>query len=216
MVAGRTARLLIADDHAVVREGLKALINREVDLEVVAEAIDGRDAVQQASTNDFDLAILDVAMPIMTGLQAARELTRDGLPVLILSMYDREEYVLEALSTGAAGYVLKREVDQAIVSACRAVLAGGDFVHPRSMSALVERYRRGRAQGDQSRALLTAREQEVAKLIAEGRSSQEIADLLTISLKTVDHHRTNILAKLGASDRVEITRYAIRSGLVEP
>lgn len=214
----RPARVLVADDHAVVREGLKALINREVDLQVVAEATDGREAVAVAAREPLDLAVVDVAMPAMTGLQATRELTRrHAFPVLVLSMYDREEYVAEAIAAGASGYVLKREVDEAVVAAIRAALGGAPFVHPPSMAAVVERcLRRGRDGGAGGASLLTPREQEVAKLIAEGLSSQQIATVLTISVKTVDHHRTNILQKLGASDRVDITRYAIRAGLVEP
>jgi DNA-binding NarL/FixJ family response regulator len=211
------ARILVADDHAVVREGLKAVLNREVDLVVVAEASTGREAIELARSEPLDLAILDVAMPGLTGLQATSELVRHGVPVLILSMYDREEYVLEALSAGARGYVLKREVDKDITSACRAVLRGEPFVHPASLGALVERHRHQRAHGeDTSFGLLTPREREVAKLIAEGQSSRQIASALTISLKTVDKHRTHLLQKLGVSDRVEITRYAIRTGLVEP
>jgi DNA-binding NarL/FixJ family response regulator len=217
VTANTPARILVADDHAVVREGLKAVINREVDLHVVAEAGDGRQAVDMARQQPLNLAILDVAMPVLTGLQATAELARYDVPLLLLSMYDREEYVLEALSAGARGYVLKREVDKDIVSACRAVLRGESFVHPRSLGAIVERYRRGYAQrGRPCHGLLTDREREVAKLIAEGRSSQQIATALTLSPKTVDHHRTNILHKLEASDRVDITRYAIRTGLVEP
>jgi DNA-binding NarL/FixJ family response regulator len=209
------ARILVADDHAVVREGLKAVIEREHDLQVVAEAADGRQAVAQVASTQIHLAILDVAMPGLTGLQATREITRDrDLPVLILSMYDREQYFFEALAAGAAGYVLKRQADRDIVAACRAALRGEPFIYPQAMSALMRRHlQRGEAAG---RGVLTPRETEVVKLIAEGHSSQEIAERLTISPKTVERHRTNILEKLGMRDRVEVTRYAIRTGLVEP
>jgi DNA-binding NarL/FixJ family response regulator len=213
------ARVLIADDHGVVREGLKAVLERQADLQVVAEAVDGLDAVEQAAANDIDLAILDVAMPRMTGLQATREITRrrPGLPVLLLSMYDREQYFFEAVAAGAAGYVLKRQADRDVVDACRAALRGEPFIYPAALSALMRGYVDRAARGERpGRGPLTPRESEVAKLIAEGHSSGEIAELLAISPKTVERHRANILEKLELRDRVEVTRYAIRNGLVEP
>ena len=213
------ARVLIADDHTVVREGLKAVLERQADLRVVAEAVDGLDAVEQATRADVDLAILDVAMPRMTGLQAVREITRrrPGLPVLLLSMYDREQYFFEALAAGAAGYVLKRQADRDILDACRAALRGEPFIYPAALSSLMRRYLDRLAGGERpGRGPLTPRETEVVKLIAEGSSSAEIAELLVISPKTVERHRANILDKLGLRDRVELTRYAIRTGLVEP
>lgn len=215
---GGPTRLLIADDHAVVRAGLKALINREPDLTVVAEAADGREALQVAVDERIDLAILDIAMPGMTGLQATREIRRRrALPILILSMYDREQYFFEAIAAGAAGYVLKRQVDQDIIEACRAAIGGQPFIYPTALSALMRRYLADVERGqDAGTDLLTPRETEVVKLIAEGHSSQEIAAILCISLKTVDRHRTNLLEKLDMNDRVHVTRYAIRTGLVEP
>ncbi|HZD87504.1 MAG TPA: response regulator transcription factor [Gaiellaceae bacterium] len=213
------ARILIADDHAVVREGIKAMLEKEPDLTVVAEAEDGLEAVQKATSEDVHLAVLDVAMPALTGLQAAREIAarRPDLPILILSMYDREQYFFEALAAGASGYVLKREADRDVVEACRAALRGQPFVYPKVMSALMQRYLERTARGERpGRGPLTPRETEVVKLIAEGRTSQEIAELLVISPKTVERHRANVLEKLGMRDRVEVTRYAIREGLVEP
>jgi DNA-binding NarL/FixJ family response regulator len=218
MTGADVARVLIADDHAVVRAGLKALIDREPDLEVVAEAADGRQALQLGINQELDLAILDIAMPGLTGLQATREIRRRReLPILVLSMYDREQYFFEAIAAGAAGYVLKRQVDQDIIGACRAALAGEPFIYPNALSTLMRRYLALVDHGqDPAAGLLTPRETEVVKLIAEGHSSSEIADMLCISLKTVDRHRTNILEKLNMSDRVQVTRYAIRTGLVEP
>jgi DNA-binding NarL/FixJ family response regulator len=218
MTGTTVARVLVADDHAVVRAGLKALIDREPDLEVVAEAADGREALQLAGSEELDLAILDIAMPGLTGLQVTREVRRKrDLPILILSMYDREQYFFEAIAAGAAGYVLKREVDQDIIAACRAAISGQPFIYPNALSALMRRYlalvERGQDAGS---GLLTPRETEIVKLIAEGHSSQEIADILSISLKTVDRHRTNLLEKLNMNDRVQVTRFAIRTGLVEP
>jgi DNA-binding NarL/FixJ family response regulator len=217
-MTGTVARVLIADDHAVVRAGLKALIDKEPDLEVVAEAEDGRQALQLSLSEQFDLAILDIAMPGLTGLQVTREIRRKReLPILILSMYDREQYFFEAIAAGAAGYVLKRQVDQDIIEACRAALSGEPFIYPSALGALMRRHLRMVDRGTATGAgPLTPRETEVVKLIAEGHTSQEIADRLCISLKTVDRHRTNLLEKLNMNDRVQVTRYAIRSGLVEP
>jgi DNA-binding NarL/FixJ family response regulator len=213
------AQILIADDHAVVREGIKAMLEKEPDLRVVEEAADGLEAVERAMSTEVHLAILDVAMPALTGLQAAREIAarRADLPILILSMYDREQYFFEALACGASGYVLKRQADQDIVEACRAALRGQPFIYPRVLGSLMRRYTERVEGGERpGRGQLTARETEIVKLIAEGHTSQEIAELLVISPKTVERHRANVLEKLGMRDRVEVTRYAIREGLVEP
>jgi len=213
------AGILVADDHSLVREGLKALIAREPDLEVVAEASDGPEAVAIATTDQIDLVTIDVAMPRMTGLQATREITRrrPSLPVLILSMYDREQYFFDAVAAGAAGYVLKRQADRDVVDACREALRGRPFIYPAALTAVMRRYLEQLDHGEQmGSGPLSPRETEVVKLIAEGHSSQEIARLLTISRKTVERHRENILEKLEVRDRVDVTRYAIRAGLVEP
>jgi DNA-binding NarL/FixJ family response regulator len=213
------ARILVADDHAVVREGIKAMLEREPDLTVAAEAANGLDAVEQAMSPELHLAILDVAMPALTGLQATREISRrrPELPILILSMYDREQYFFEALAAGASGYVLKRQADRDIVEACRAALRGQPFIYPQALSTLMQRYLERIERGERpGRGPLTPRETEIVKLIAEGHSSQEIAELLVISPKTVERHRANVLDKLDMRDRVEVTRYAIREGLVEP
>ena len=211
--------ILIADDHAVVRSGLRLVLDPQPDLKVVAEAENGADAVERCLAGDIHLAILDVAMPRLTGLQAARELSRrcPDLRTLILSMYDKEQYFFEAIAAGASGYVVKRAADKDIVEACRAAMCGETFLYPTTMSTLLreklERVRRGEEPGRAS--TLTPRETEIAKLVAEGHSSQEIAELLVISLKTVERHRANILEKLQIRDRVDLTRYAIRQGLVE-
>ena len=213
------AHVLIADDHEVVRRGLAAVLEREPDLRVVAEATDGAEAVEAALSSDVHLAILDIAMPRMTGLQAARELSRrrPELRILILSMYDKEQYFFEALTSGASGYVLKRAADRDIVEACRKALRGEPFIYPTAMRGLMRRYLAAVERGETpGRGPLTPREAEIVKLIAEGRSSQEIADVLVISPKTVERHRANILDKLAMHDRVDLTRYAIREGLVEP
>lgn len=212
-------RILLADDHAVVRRGLRMVLDAEPDLEVVAEVGDGAAAVEQALREEFHLAILDVTMPRLTGIQAARQLTRrkPELRVLILSMHDNERYFFEALAAGASGYVLKSVADRDLVEACRATMRGEPFIYPGAVKALVRDYLERAKDGNSAHHdPLSPRESEIVKLIAEGNSSREIAELLVISEKTVERHRANILDKLGMRDRVELTRYAIRSGLVEP
>ena len=211
-------RILVADDHEIVRRGLKLLMEREPDLNVVAEASDGAEAVDRAIAEDVDLAILDVSMPRMTGLQAVRELSRrkPGLRTLILSMYENEQFLFEALKAGASGYVLKSGADRDIVDACRAAMRGDTFLYPSAVSSLVRDYAQRDGEAEEGFDPLTPREQEVLKLMAEAHSSKTIAQLLSISIKTVERHRANILEKLGMRDRVELTRYAIRRGLVEP
>jgi DNA-binding NarL/FixJ family response regulator len=214
-----TAEILLADDHAMVRRGLRHVLEAEADLAVAAEAGDGREALDLALQRDFDLAVLDIKMPRLTGLQAAQELSRrrPELRVLILSGNHSEQYFFEALRIGASGYVLKSAADRDLVRACRAALRGESFIYPRAVKALAREYLERLREGDGAGPeLLTARETQVVKLIAEGSINREIATELTISEKTVERHRANILEKLGMRDRVELTRYAIRRGLVEP
>ena len=210
-------RILVADDHALVRDGLKHVIDAEPDLAVVAEAADGAEAVERALADDIHLAILDISMPRMTGLQAARELShrRPELRLLMLSMYDNEQFLFEALKAGAAGYVLKSGADDDIVDACRAAMRGESFLYASAVSALVRDFlERGGRESDPDP--LTPRELEVLKLIAESKTSKGIAEILVLSVKTVERHRADILHRLGMRDRVELTRYAIRRGLIEP
>ncbi|MFC9501831.1 response regulator [Streptomyces sp. NPDC056982] len=212
-------RILLADDHALVRRGVRLILDGEPDLEVVAEAGDGAEAIEMARTHTVDLAVLDVAMPRMTGLQAARELSarHPGLRILMLTMYDNEQYFFQALKSGACGYVLKSVADRDLVAACRAAMRGEPFLYPGAVTALIRNYLDRVRQGDEvPESILTAREEEVLKLIAEGHSSKEIAETLFISIKTVQRHRANLLHKLGLRDRLDLTRYAIRAGLIEP
>ena len=218
-MAALTTRILLADDHTVVRRGLRLVLEAEPDLEVVAEAADGAEAVQRAGNGDVDLAVLDVAMPRMTGLQATREIRRRApdVRVLILSMHDNEQYLYEALRAGASGYVLKTVADRDLVEACRATVRGDRFLYPGAVNALIRDFLDRTHAGEEAREdPLTPREQEVVKLIAESYSSKDIARELVISEKTVERHRANILEKLGMNDRVQLTRYAIRRGLIEP
>jgi len=209
-------RILVADDHPIVRSGLKMVLGAQPDLQVVAEAEDGADAVRKALAADIDLAILDVAMPKLTGIQAAAELhkRKPELKLLMLSMYDGEQFLFESLKAGASGYVLKSDADHDIVHACRQTMRGESFLYPSAIAALVRDYvDRGESEDFD---VLTPRELQVLKLIAEAHSSKQIAAELVISIKTVERHRQNILEKLGMSDRVELTRYAIRRGLIQP
>jgi DNA-binding NarL/FixJ family response regulator len=212
-------KILLADDHTVVRGGLKLVLDAQPDLEVVAEVADGAAAVERALDDDIDLAILDVTMPRMTGLQAAAELSRrrPELRTLILSMHDNEQYFFEALKAGASGYVLKTAANRDLIEACRAAMRGEPFLYPAAVQALIRDYLDRASRGEEApEDPLTPRELEIVKLIAEGHTSEEIAGMLFISKKTVDRHRANVLEKLGMRNRVELTRYAIRRGLVEP
>jgi DNA-binding NarL/FixJ family response regulator len=211
-------RILVADDHAIVRSGLKKVLDAKPDMEVVAEAEDGAEAVDKALEEDVHLAILDVSMPRMTGIQAAAELhkRKPELKTLMLSMYDSEQFLFEALKAGASGYVLKRGADTDIVDAVRAAMRGDSYLYPSALTTLVSDYVERGGRGEEQFDVLTPRELEVLKLIAEANTSKEIAEKLFISIKTVDRHRQNILDKLGMRDRVELTRYAIRRGLIQP
>jgi DNA-binding NarL/FixJ family response regulator len=210
-------RILLADDHTMVRRGLRLVLDSEPDLEVVAEAGDGAEAVDRALDERVDLAVLDVTMPRLTGIQAVQELARrkPELKTLILSMHDNEQYFFEALKAGAAGYVLKSSADRDLVEACRAAMRGEPFLYPGAVTALIRDFL-AREDTDGDLEPLTPRELEILKLIAEAHSTREIADILVISPKTVERHRANIFGKLGMRDRVELTRYAIRRGLIEP
>jgi DNA-binding NarL/FixJ family response regulator len=210
-------RILIADDHPIVLKGLRTVLSAQADLEVVAEAEDGEQAVERALAERPHLAILDISMPRKTGLQAAREITQ-RLPdtrVLMLSMHDNEQFLFEAIRAGASGYVLKSSVDRDLVEACRATMRGHPFLYPGGVQALMREYME-RARSGETATLLTPREEEIVKLIAEAYTNDQIGAMLHISKKTVERHRANILEKLGMRDRVELTRYAIRRGLVEP
>jgi len=208
-------RLLVADDHGVVRGGLKLLLDRQPDMEVVAEAGDGAEAVEQALRHRPDLCVLDVSMPKLTGLQATREIKAQApqTHVLMLSMHDDERYLFEALKAGAGGYVLKSEADHHLVDAVRAVSRGEPFLTNAAQRRLVREWLIDPDSGPSEP--LSPREQEVLKLIAEAHTNREISEILHLSEKTVESHRGNLLRKLGMRDRVELVRYAIRRGLVE-
>jgi DNA-binding NarL/FixJ family response regulator len=208
-------RVLIADDHGIVRSGLRMLLERQADVEVVGEAEDGVEAIRVAQAESPDVAVLDVSMPRMTGIQAAREVLAHcpRTRVLLLSMHDDERYFFEGLQAGAAGYVLKRAADTDLIEAVRTVAGGGTFLSGATQRELMREWLDG---GHEHQDPLTPREAEVVKLIAEAYTNRQIADTLGLAEKTVESHRSNVLTKLGMRDRVEVVRYAIRRGLVEP
>jgi DNA-binding NarL/FixJ family response regulator len=209
--------ILIADDHGIVRSGIRMLIDRQEGMRVVAEAEDGLQAVDLAQSTRPDVAILDVSMPRMTGLQAAREikLRTPDTSVLLLSMHDDERYFFDAVDVGASGYVLKRAADTDLIDAIQAVARGEQFVSPDTERSVIKGWLEG-SREERLEDPLTPRELDVVKLIAEAHTNKQIAEALHVSEKTVESHRANVLSKLGMRDRVELVRYAIRRGLVEP
>ena len=208
-------KIVIADDHGIVRSGIRLLLERQGDLEVVAEAADGIEARNVVVRERPDLAILDVKMPGLTGLQATREIKAQSpeTNVLILSMHDDERYLFEALKAGASGYVLKSQADTDLIDAIRSIQRGEPFLSPGAQQNLLrDLLDRGEPAGSD----LTPREEEIVKLVAEANTTRQIAELLHLSEKTVENHRANAMRKLGMRDRVELVRYAIRQGLIEP
>ena len=208
--------ILVADDHGIVRSGIRMLIDRQDGMRVVAEAEDGLQAVDLAKSTRPDVAILDVSMPRMTGLQAAREikLRTPDTSVLLLSMHDDERYFFDAVDVGASGYVLKRAADTDLIDAIQAVARGEQFVSPDTERSVIKEWLEG-SREERLEDPLTPRELDVVKLIAEAHTNKQIAEALHVSEKTVESHRANVLSKLGMRDRVELVRYAIRRGLTE-
>jgi DNA-binding NarL/FixJ family response regulator len=208
-------RILIADDHGIVRGGLRLLLDRQPDMEVVAEAVDGVEALTAAQAERPDVCVLDVSMPRMTGIQATRQIKAHvpDAAVLMLSMHDDERYLFDALKAGASGYVLKREVDHALLDAVRAVARGEAFLTNAVERSMIREWMSDGSAGPEEP--LSPREQEVLKLIAEAYTNKQIAETLHVAEKTVESHRANLLRKLGMRDRVELVRYAIRRGLTE-
>lgn len=208
-------KVLIADDHGIVRSGLRKLLEGEEGIEVIAEASDGAEARDKALELRPDLAILDVKMPELSGLEATREIHREApeVSILILSMHEEERYLFEALKAGASGYVLKKAADSDLIDAIHAIERGEPFLTPEAQQALI---RDVLGEGESAQEELTPREEQVVKLVAEAHTNKEIAELLGLAEKTAENHRSNAMRKLGMRDRVELVRYAIRRGLIEP
>jgi two-component system, NarL family, response regulator NreC len=213
-------RILIADDHGIVRAGLKLLLNRISGTEVVAEASDGREAVRLAKAFQPDVALIDVAMPLLNGLDAARQIARENprTGIIVLSMYMDESYILRALDAGARGYLIKDNADDELENAIRSVAAGRPFFSQAIADTLLEDHVHVmRKQGvTESYDLLTEREREVLHLLAEGKSNKETAAVLNLSPYTVDTHRTNLMQKLGLHNTAEIVLYAVRHSIITP
>ncbi len=208
-------RVLLADDHAIVREGLRALLSREPDMQVVAEAGDGREALRLAQETQPDVATMDLSMPLLNGLEAARQMAawdRGPRPIL-LTVHGEDRYVLEALRAGVRGYVLKKQAAADLVRAIREVVGGSVYLSPGISAVVADAVRSPVPLPEDS---LTAREREVLQLVAEGKSTKEISAILGVSIKTADAHRTRLMQKLDIHDIAGLTRYAIRQGMIQP
>jgi two-component system, NarL family, response regulator NreC len=209
-------RIILADDHAVMRSGLRVLLERVADFEVVGEAADGREAIDIAGKVRADVAVLDIGMPNLNGVEAARHVSGTGTAVVMLSMHSDESYVLRALKAGARAYLLKESAEADLIAAIRAVHAGKAYFSPAVSRMLVEDYvhqLRDRNIED-SYELLTPREREILQLVAEGKSSKDIANVLNLSVYTVDTHRSNIMDKLNLHTVPELILYAVRKGVI--
>ncbi len=210
-------RVLLADDHALVRAGIRSLLNAMNEVEVVAEASSGEEAIELAASSRPDVVLMDIAMKGITGLEAAARMRgrNPEVRVVILSMHSGEEYVLQALRAGAAGYLLKDAATGELELALRSVMRGESWLSPAVSRQVVEGYAQ-RAGGEQAPEVLTARQREVLRLVASGKSTKEIAFLLNLSVKTVETHRAQIMERLGIRDVAGLVRYALRTGLVPP
>jgi two-component system, NarL family, response regulator NreC len=212
----RSITVVLADDHAVLRAGLRALLSAEPDIEVVGEAGDGEEAVLLAERLNPDVVVMDISMPRMDGLRATRQLLarQPNARVLILTMHSEDQYLLQVLEAGGAGYVLKNSADTDLLDAIRVVAEGKAYLYPSATKLLLEAYRRGDRVGEPREGVLTDREEEVLKLTAEGYSNTEIAGRIYLSPKTVDTYRQRIMEKLGLHHRAELVRYALDRGLL--
>jgi len=213
-------RVLIADDHAIVRDGLQQLLKSQPDMEPAGEAEDGQQALERAKTLRPDVILMDIAMPRLSGIEVI-SLIREAVPasqVVVLSMHAKETYVQQALTAGARGYVLKASPSRDIIDAIRAAYRGEYFLSSRLQAEVIGKYLQARRNVPSMRSydLLSEREQQVFRLVAQGRSTSQIADILCISPKTVEKHRTGLMNKLDVHDRLDLLKYAIKIGVVDP
>lgn len=213
----RKVRVLVADDHTLVREGIVMVLKSAPDVEVVGEAADGEQAIAATRQLQPDVVLMDISMPGLSGLEAIRQIRRDfpHVKILALTIHESEDYIVHVLRAGVHGYVVKRAAAQELLGAIRAVMRGESYLHPSIVKVVLSDYLHRLEQG-QEEPVLTEREREIVRLIAEGYKNREIANQLHISLKTVETHRANIMQKLNISDRVQLVRFAIRTGLIEP
>ena len=210
-------RVLLADDHTIVRKGLLSILEDEADLEVVGEAEDGREAIDRTKQLRPDVLVIDISMPLLTGLEATRQIKAQfpEVEVIVLTVYDNEEYVFQVLRAGASGYLVKKAAPEELIMAIRAVSRGESYLSPSISRTVIDEYVRKAEASSQPDDidLLTNREREVLQLIAEGHTNKDIGKLLHISVKTVQAHRGNVMEKLGLHSAAELTRYAISKGL---
>lgn len=207
-------RVLVVDDHAIMRDGIRALISAHSGIEIVGEASEGKEAIEKALELVPDVVVMDIAMPGMDGLEATRRITKKNpkIKILILSQYDDKKYVLAAMKAGATGYVSKRALGTELISGIQALYKGDSYLLPSAAKAVIEGFLTQTEKDPYDE--LTAREREILKLIADGMTSRQIADMLYISLKTVLGHRANLMEKLNLHNRTELIKYAVRRGLV--
>jgi two-component system response regulator NreC len=219
MTSSQKISILIADDHTLMRSGIRALLEDEADMVVVGEANDGREAVRLAGQLKPNVILMDIAMPLLNGLEATRQIKREypEIHILVLTMYDHEEYFRQMLEVGAAGYIIKRAAASDLVSAIRAVYNSEAVLSPAITRLLLEDYlkRDPTAKEDDDPNALSSREREVLQLIAEGKTSREIAEILNLSVKTVQSHRTNLMQKLDLHDRGDLIKYAIQKKIIQ-
>lgn len=208
-------KILVVDDHVMLRDGIRALLGFHDDIEIVGEASDGTEAIEKVRELVPDVVVMDIVMPRMDGLEATRRIMKKwpAVKILVLTQHNNKEYILSSVKAGAVGYVPKQAMGADLVSAIRVVHKGHPFLHPSATAALIEDHQR-RAGGEESYDRLTPREREILKLIADGHTSREIAGMLSISLKTVLGHRTKTMVKLGIHNHTELIKYTMRKGLL--
>ena len=213
-------KLLLADDHTILREGLKLILNKEHDFEVVGEANDGRETIKLVEILRPDVVIMDITMPLLNGLEATRQIKKrfPEVDVIVLTVHEAEEYVYQVFDAGASGYLCKKSAHKDLVYAVRTICSGEYFISPTISKSVIKEYitKTVPAHKNDNYHALTEREREILQLIAEGNSNKQISDIINVSIKTVEVHRAHIMEKLDVHNTANLTRYAIRKGIVSP